>query len=114
PASLPAGVMSSFNAIYDDMVANYLASSSSSPRKIISIEFVLTNSTTAKVNLRYYSTASQPNLIADAQFDYTYVDGVLTLFNYKPAISNTNWNTRLPQMIDFVDWLQSGPFKVDW
>ncbi len=109
PASLPSGVTSSFNDIYNDMVARFLSSSN---RKVESVEFVLINSTTAKINIWYYSGSSR--FLADASFTYTYENGIITLSNYTPSVSNSNWNSRLLQIGDFIDWIMSGPFRIDW
>ena len=106
--ALPAGVTSSFNAVFNGMVARFNATG----RTIQTLEIRFTNSTTLAVNLWYLSGTSR--FLADASFKYTYEDGILTLTNYTPAVSNANWNTRIAQIGNFVDWLQSGPFKVDW
>ncbi|NGM60545.1 DUF4302 domain-containing protein [Sphingobacterium sp. SGG-5] len=108
PASLPAGVTSSFNTVYDGMVTRF----SYSNRVIESVEFSLLNSTTAKVNIWYYSGTTR--FLADASFTYIYENGIITLSNYTPSVSNSNWNSRISQIGNFVNWLQSGPFRVDW
>ncbi|HRN47192.1 MAG TPA: hypothetical protein PKW69_04085, partial [Niabella sp.] len=64
------------------------------------------------VKIWYWSGTT--HFLADASFNYTYVDGTITLTNYTPAYSNANWTTRIAQIGSFVNWLQSGPFKADW
>ena len=108
--SLPAGVSSEFNQVFEDMAARFRAASG---RYITSLAFTFQSATSFKVDLRYSNSAGT-SYLADASFDYTYEDGVLTLSNYNPSVSNTNWNSRIPQLGEFIDWIQSGPFQVDW
>lgn len=108
--TLPAGVSSEFNQIFEDMVARFRAAGG---RYITSIAFTFQNATNFKVDLRYSNSAGT-SYLADAVFDYTYENGVLTLSNYTPSVTNGNWNTRVNELGEFVDWIQSGPFRVDW
>ncbi|WP_437920684.1 DUF4302 domain-containing protein [Sphingobacterium sp. LRF_L2] len=106
--ALPSGVSSSFNDVFNAMVSRFAATN----RTITSVEFAFQNSTTVKINIRYLSGTTA--YLADASFSYVYSDGILTLSNYTPSVSNTNWTTRATQIGAFADWLKTGPFKVDW
>ncbi|MFN0293705.1 DUF4302 domain-containing protein [Pedobacter helvus] len=105
---LPAGVTSDFNGVFNAMVNRF----NGTGRTITSVEFKLLNSTTAKLEIWYMSNTSA--FLADASFTYTYVNDVITLSNYVPAVSNANWTTRITQIGDFKDWFINGTFRVDW
>lgn len=106
--TLPPGITSGFNSVFDGMSGRFTTSG----RTIQTVDITLTNSRTLKVNIWYLSGSS--SFLADASFSYTYKDGVLTLSDYTPSVSNGNWNSGLARIGNFVDWLQSGPFRVDW
>lgn len=106
--TLPPGITSGFNSVFDGMSGRFTTSG----RTIQTVDITLSNSRTLKVNIWYLSGGSR--FLADASFSYTYERGVLTLSDYTPSVSNTNWNNGLVRIGNFVDWLQSGPFKVDW
>lgn len=107
-ATLPPGVTSDFSAEFNGLISRFAGTS----RTIDTLEFRLLNNTTALVKIWYWSGTT--HFLADASFNYTYVDGTITLTNYTPAYSNANWTTRIAQIGSFVNWLQSGPFKADW
>lgn len=105
----PGGVSSAFNSVYDGVISRFQGTS----RVVDTLEIRLSNSNTALVRLWYMSGTSR--FLADASFNYTLdADGTLTFSNYTPAFSNANWTTRIAQIGNLVNWLQSGPFKVDW
>jgi hypothetical protein len=105
----PSGVTSAFNSVYDGVISRFQGTS----RTVDTLEIRLSNSNTALVRLWYLSGTSR--FLADASFNYTLsADGTLTFSNYIPAASNANWTTRITQIGNLVDWLQSGPFKIDW
>ncbi|MCY1534856.1 hypothetical protein D9M68_702400 [compost metagenome] len=106
--TLPAGVTSEFNALFNGMVSRFNGTN----RTITSVEFKLTNSTTAKVEIWYMSGTSA--FLADASFNYTYSNGVITLSNYTPAVSNANWNTRITEIGAFKDWFINATLRLDW
>ncbi len=107
--SRPAGVTSAFNSVYDGVVARFKATS----RTVDTVEIRLSNSTTALVRIWYWSGTT--HFLADASFNYTLDNqGSLTFSNYISGASNANWTTRIAQIGNFVNWLQSGPFKIDW
>lgn len=107
--NLPPGVQSEFNAVYDGMVSRFKASSN---RTIQTASLVFLNARELKIEIWYLSGTSR--FLADAMFDYTYENGKLTLSNYLPAVSNGNWNSRIKEIGNFIDWFQDGPFLVDW
>lgn len=107
-ATLPAGVISDFNTEFNGLNSRFAGTS----RYIDTLEFRLSNSNTALVRIWYWSGST--HFLADASFTYTYTNGTITLSNYTPSVSNTNWTTRITQIGSFLTWLQSGPFKADW
>lgn len=107
-ATLPTGVTSAFNSEFNGLISRFSGTS----RDIDTLEFRLSNSTTALVRIWYWSGST--HYLADASFTYTYENGVITLSNYTPSVSNGNWTSRITQIGSFLTWLQSGPFKADW
>ncbi|BAV10042.1 hypothetical protein FLA_6096 [Filimonas lacunae] len=107
-ATLPTGVTSNYNSEFSGLISRF----SSTSRYVDTVEFRLSNSTTALVRIWYWSGST--HYLADASFTYTYADNTITLTNYTPSVSNTNWTTRITQIGSFLTWLQSGPFKADW
>jgi hypothetical protein len=107
-ATLPTGVTSAYTTEFNSLISRFAATS----RYIDTLEFKLNNSTTALVKIWYWSGSS--HFLADASFSYTYANNTITLSNYTPSVSNTNWTTRITQIGSFLTWLQSGPFKADW
>ncbi|MCD2424615.1 DUF4302 domain-containing protein [Niabella pedocola] len=109
-ATLPAGVTSGFNSVFNGMVSRFVASS----RSIDSVRIVFSNSTQGLLEIRYKSgtTAFQAAL----SFSYVLKDGVLTLADYAPVLNGTssNWTSRIDQIGSFDQWIRSGPFKIDW
>lgn len=107
---LPAGVNSNFATVFNGMVARFAATN----RTIVSTEFRLATPNIAVVKIVYLSGTT--SFIADASFNYTYVNGVLTLSNYKPGYEQTtNWSTRINEIGDFATWwINKSPFKADW
>ncbi len=106
-ATLPAGVTSGFNTVHAGLISRF----ANTGRTIDTLEIKLFNNNTAHVRIWYYSTS---RFLADASFAYTLVGDVLTFGTYTPSVSNTNWTTRITEIGNFLNWLQSGPFKVDW
>jgi hypothetical protein len=106
-SSLPAGVTSGFNDVYNAMVAKYTALG----RTQVDLRFILTSSTTATVAVRTRTPTTQ-YAAATATYKYTYSNGVITLSN--PAYDG-NWNTRSAQLIDLQNYFATaGPFRVDY
>jgi hypothetical protein len=77
-------------------------------RTIVDLRFILTNSTTATVTLR---TTNGTVFTANATWQYTYNNGILTLSN--PSYDG-NWTPRQPQIQEIQNFFNSGPFKVDY
>lgn len=107
-ATLPTGVTSAYSSEFAGLLSRFAATS----RYVDTVEFKLNNSTTALVKIWYWSGST--HYLADASFSYTYANSTITLSNYTPSVSNTNWTTRITQIGSFLTWLQSGPFKADW
>lgn len=106
-SSLPTGVNSKFNAIYQALATRLGALS---PRRtIVSITFTLTNSTTATVAVSPNNGTS--TFVANATFNYTINNDVITLTN--PAYDG-NWTARGTEYDGVRDFFLSGPFKIDW
>lgn len=74
-------------------------------------EFKFESSKQLSINVYYFSTA---NFTATMYFDYTLVNGVLTLSN--PSNNTTgNWNTRRTVLRELEDYIgNNSPYKVDW
>jgi hypothetical protein len=109
--TLPAGVSSSFNSVFTEMVTRF----NNTGRNIESVEFRFTSSTAFTVRIWYIATATNTRFLAEpGTLNYTYdgTTGTLTLSNYTPGTGN--WNTRITEIGAFATWLQNGPFKVDW
>jgi len=104
--SLPAGVTSGFNTAWQSAVTKLAALSPT--RTIVDLRFILTNSTTATVTLR---TTNGTVFTANATWQYTYSNGILTLSN--PSYDG-NWTPRQPQIQEIQNFFNSGPFKVDY
>ncbi|HEY8896185.1 MAG TPA: DUF4302 domain-containing protein, partial [Niastella sp.] len=104
--SLPAGVTSGFNTAWQSAVTKLAALSPT--RTIVDLRFILTNSTTATVTLR---TTNGTVFTANATWQYTYNNGILTLSN--PSYDG-NWTPRQPQIQEIQNFFNSGPFKVDY
>ncbi|WP_300600747.1 DUF4302 domain-containing protein [Niabella sp.] len=113
--ALPAGITSNFNSVYAGLISRY-SGSSGGPRTIDSVEFRLSSGATALVRIWYWNSTNTSHLLADASFDYTYDNGIVTLSNYTPSVSNTNWTVGVTNgwIGAFLTWFQSGPFKIDW
>lgn len=109
--TLPAGVNSGWNKIYNDLVGRF---NKSSGRVILYMDFVLQNSTKARVIIRYQAANNGSQFTADAEYDYVIDGDVITLSNYVPSISNSNWNTRVNEIGEIVDYFKNRSFKIDW
>ncbi|PZP49660.1 MAG: hypothetical protein DI598_07320 [Pseudopedobacter saltans] len=107
-APLPTGVTSGFNSVYNNMLTRF----SLGARFIDTVDFRFVNSTSAYITIWYWSGTT--HFSADASFNYTYANNVLTLTNYIPSASNTNWTTRITEIGSFATWWQGGPFNVNW
>jgi hypothetical protein len=106
--SLPAGVTSGFNTAYQACVTKFAAMNPK--RTLVDVRFVLTNSTTATVITRNNNGTS--TFIANASFQYTYNNGIITLSN---PVYDGNWAARTAQLIDIQNYFATGgPFKVDY
>ena len=107
-SSLPAGVTSGFNTAYNACVSKFAAMSPT--RTLVDVRFVLTNSTTATVITR--NNNGTTTFIANAVYNYTYNNGIITLSN--PTYDG-NWTARVTQLIDIQNYFTNGgPFKVDY
>ncbi|MEE1946037.1 DUF4302 domain-containing protein [Pedobacter sp. KR3-3] len=107
-AGLPTGVTSGFTAVYNQMVALFVASG----RSVTSTTFTLTSNTTFSVAVAYMSGTSA--FTATVNFGYTRNGDVITLDNIPVVTSDNNWNTRAIQLKPLADYIVSGPFKIDW
>lgn len=108
--TLPAGVNSGWNNLYGDLVTRF---NNASGRVILYMDFVLQNSTKARVVIRYQATSGS-QYTADAEYNYVIDGDVITLSNYVPSISNGNWNSRSSQIGEIVDYFKDRSFKIDW
>jgi hypothetical protein len=106
-AGLAMGVTSGFNGVYQQMQALFV----SSGRSVTSTTFTLTSNSILTVDVNYLSGTSA--FVASATYNYTKVDGVITLDNNSAAYT-ANWNTRAIQIKPLTDYMLTGPFKVDW
>lgn len=106
-SALPAGIVSGFNAVYQASVTKFAAMSPT--RTLVDVMFTLTSSTTATVRTR--NNNGTTTYTANATFNYTYEDGVITLSN--PGYDG-NWTARVTQLIDIQNYFLSGPFRVDY
>ena len=109
-ASLPAGVTSGFNAIYQSSVAAFSARPTAGTWSLLDIKFTFTNSSTITIETRQTNGTIY---FARATFKYQYdrVTGALTLSN--PTYDN-NWSALSAQLLPIQNFFLSGPFKVDW
>lgn len=107
--SLPGGVSSGFNALYQSAIAKFAAMNPS--RTLLDLKFTFTNSNTATITIR--NTNGTSTYTGNAIFSYTLTeDGTLTLSN--PSYDN-NWAARVNELIDVQNFFTSrGPFKVDY
>lgn len=106
-AALPTGVTSQFNTVYQTMATRLAALSPS--RRITTISFTLTSNSVATVNISPNNGTT--TFSANATFNYTIVDGILTLSN--PTYDG-NWTARGTEYDGLRDFFLSGPFKIDW
>jgi hypothetical protein len=105
-SSLPAGVTSGFNDVYNACAAKFTALG----RTIVDLRFILTNSTTATLTIR--TRTSTQLYSANATYKYTYSNGVITLSN---PVYDGNWSSRSAQLIDLQNYFATaGPFSVDY
>lgn len=109
--SLPPGVTSGWNTIFSSMVTRF---NNSSGRTILYMEFAIQNAKKARVIIRYQSSSGS-QYTADAEYDYEINGNTLTLSNYVPSISNSNWNSRIKDIGDeVVNYFNNASFKIDW
>lgn len=106
-AGLPVGVNSTFNTTYQAMVTRLAALNPA--RRIVGISFTLTSNSVATVNISPNNGTS--TFSANATFNYTITDGVITLTN--PTYDG-NWTARGVEYDGVRDFFLSGPFKLDW
>lgn len=106
-ALLPSGVTSQFNAIYQALVTKL--ASLSPARTIVGISFTLTNNSTAVVNISPNNGTTTYS--ANATFNYSITDGVITLTN---PVYDSNWTARGTEYDGIKNFFLSGPFKIDW
>lgn len=106
-SSLPTGVNSTFNDVYQALATRLAALTPK--RTIVSISFILTNSTTATVAVS--PTNGTSTFVANATFNYTINNDVITLSN--PTYDG-NWTARGTEYNGVRDFFLSGPFKIDW
>ncbi len=106
-AMLPSGVTSQFNAIYQALV-NRLAGLPQA-RTIVGLSFALTSNSTAVVNISPNNGTT--TFSANATFNYSITDGVITLTN---PVYDGNWTARGTEYDGIKNFFLSGPFKIDW
>lgn len=106
-ATLPTGVTSQFNTVFQAM-ATRLAGLNP-VRRIVGVSFTLTSNTLATVNISPNNGTS--TFSANATFNYTITNGVITLTN--PSYDG-NWTARGVEYDGIRDFFLSGPFKLDW
>ncbi|ARS41395.1 hypothetical protein CA265_17750 [Sphingobacteriaceae bacterium GW460-11-11-14-LB5] len=106
--SLPLGVTSGFNAIYQASVTKF-ATTLTPSRTLVAVRFALTSNNTATVTTQ--NNNGTTTLTAVATYNYTMNDGVITLSN---PIYDSNWVARTTQLIDIQNYFLTGPFKIDW
>jgi len=107
-SSLPAGVTSGFNTVYNACVTKFAAMSPS--RTLVDLRFTLANSTTATLTARNNNGTS--TFIAVATYKYTNVNGIITLSS---PTYDANWTARAVQFADIQNYFATGgPFKLDY
>ena len=111
---LPAGIESSFNAVYTNMATLFRTSSTNS-RKILYTQLVFSSVDQASLTVRYTGLDASGNnsgseFSATKTFDYKIVNDVVT---FTEAGTNSNWNTRISQIRPLDDYFK-GSFKIDW
>ncbi|WP_167343657.1 DUF4302 domain-containing protein [Pedobacter borealis] len=106
-ALLPSGVTSQFNVIYQALVAKLAALTPA--RTIVGISFALTSNSTAVVNISPNNGTT--TFSANATFNYSITDGVITLTN---PVYDANWTARGTEYDGVKKFFLSGPFKIDW
>ncbi|SOD20458.1 DUF4302 domain-containing protein [Pedobacter xixiisoli] len=105
---LPAGITSGWNTLWSAQIANYALNNVT----MESMQFRLINATTAKLEVWFVSGTTR--YLADASYTYTIVDDVITLSNYIPSVSNTNWNNGWVTTAIKNYFTTSPSFKMDW
>lgn len=106
-SSQPAGIASGFNMVYAAAVNKFAIMNPS--RTLVDVKFTLVNSTTATVTTR--NNNGSTTFIAVASYNYSIVDGMITLTN---PLYDGNWTARVGQLIDIQNYFLSGPFKLDY
>lgn len=108
--SLPPGVTSDFNTVYNDLVNRFAASG----RTIRDFEIKLNNSNTFAIRINYYANSAPTTVyLAEALSSYTFEDGIIKLTGNLSI--NGNWNTRAAQIGDFgTSFFQGKSFRPDW
>lgn len=106
-AGLAKGVTSQFNDIFQAMVTKL--STLNPARTIVGVSFTLTNGSTATVNVSPNNGTT--TFSANATFNYTISNGVITLTN---PIYDGNWTARGTEYDGIKNFFLSGPFKLDW
>ncbi|TKC12237.1 DUF4302 domain-containing protein [Pedobacter polaris] len=106
-SSLPTGVNSKFNDVFQALVTRLGALSPK--RTIVSISFTLTNSTTATLSVSPNNGTS--TFVANATFNYSINNDVITLSN---PVYDGNWTARGTEYDGVKNFFLSGPFKIDW
>lgn len=105
--SLPLGVTSAFNTVYQASVTKFAAMTPA--RTLVSIRFAFVNGTTATVTTQNNNGTS--TFAAVATYNYTLNDGIITLSN---PVYDGNWTARVTQLIDIQNYFLTGPFRLDW
>lgn len=108
-SSLPLGVNSKFNDIYQALAARLAAVTTGGPRTIVAIYITLNNATTATVTIS--PTNGTSTFLANATFNYTIENDVITLSN---PVYDGNWTARGTEYDGIKNYFLSGPFKIDW
>ena len=105
--TLPPGVVSGWNTLWASQISSYDFNNAT----MESMQFRLINATTAKLEVWFVIGGSR--YLADASYTYVINNDIITLSNYIPSVSNTNWNNGWV-VTAVKNYFINASFKMDW
>jgi len=105
--NLPAGITSGWNNLWAQQIASYDLNNVG----MESMQFRLMNANTAKLEVWFVSGTTR--YLADASYTYVINDDVITLSNYIPSVSNTNWNNGWV-VTNVKNYFINASFRMSW
>lgn len=105
--TLPEGVSSGFNAVYQETVDLL----NGSGRGILYTDLTFNDDEQLTVRIRYYTISNGSQYTASKTFEYQKVGNRLTL---KEVAMNNNWNSRRNQLAPMTEYLTQTEFIIDW